>query len=66
MLLVLTVDGGGVTLLTAVVAAAAAAHPPTHHGGEDNLDAVKVGSEVGPCWRHCIAGVAIGGSVAVT
>lgn len=49
LVLVLAVDGGGVALLAAVEAAATAARPPADHGGEDDLDAVQVGGQVGSC-----------------
>lgn len=49
--LVLAVDGGGVPLLTGVVAASVStADPPAHHRGEDDLDAVQAGGEVG-AWQ---------------
>lgn len=50
LLRVVTVDCGEVSLLTAVVATSAVAHPATQHRSEDNLDAVQVGSKVGP-WK---------------
>lgn len=51
----LAVHCGHVALLAAVVAAAGGgAHPAAAHGREDDLDAVQVGGEVGPCWRQDI------------
>lgn len=46
----LAVHRGHVSLLAAVVAAPAVAHPATQHRGEDDLNAVQAGGEVGP-WK---------------
>lgn len=50
LLRILTVNSGDVSSLTAVVAASTAADPAAEHRGEDDLNAVQVGSEVGSCW----------------
>lgn len=51
LLWILTVNSGDVSSLTAVVAASTVADPVAEHRGEDDLNAIQVGGEVGPCWQ---------------
>lgn len=55
--LVLAVYCGFISSLTTVVAAPPVTGPPTHHWGEDDLDAVHAGRQVGPWIRQSRAAV---------
>lgn len=58
---ILTVNSGDVSSLTAVVAASTAADAAAEHRGEDDLNAVQVGGEVGPCWQYSVVVLSIAG-----